>query len=133
MAMKYYSTIQELIDSVSGLEISYRNLHTNAYIENKGTVIKIPYKSIIRDYLPYLKQTCVTSAFTDLEKLKYRFKPKMLSNDLYETTELWSALLEINGFISLLDFTLDKPILVFAPKPLKRILNEVMILEEIIK
>ena len=131
--MKNYSSIKELIDSVDDMEVSYRNLHTNIYIKTGDDTIKIPYKSIVSEYLPYLRTCKVKTAFTPLEITMYRYKPKRLSNDLYKTTELWSAILELNGFISLLDLTLEKPIYVFEPRKLKKAINEILILEGIIK
>ncbi len=131
--MKYYSSIGELIHSVDTMEASYRNLHTNVFIKTGDDTIKIPYKSIVAEYLPYLKETAVQTAFSPLELTRYKYKPKMLSNDLYGTTEYWSALLELNGFISLLDLTLEEPILVFEPRRFKKLINEILILEEIIK
>ena len=80
--MAFYSTIQELIDSVKDMEISYRNLHTNIYIKNKEDIIKIPYKSIIQTYLPFFQDTVVTAKLNPDEIVMYRFKPKMLSFDL---------------------------------------------------
>ena len=84
--MAFYATIQELIDSVNDMEISYRNLHTNIYIKNKDDVIKIPYKSIIREYLPYLQSSVVELKLCAEDAPKYKFKPKKLSYDLYGTT-----------------------------------------------
>lgn len=130
--MAYYSTIQELIDSVKDMEISYRNLHTNVYLRNDGTVIKIPYKSITREYLNYFKPAVVEAELTDAEIAMYKFKPKKLSYDLYGTTELWSVLLELNNLYSIIDFNLETRIKVFEPKTFLKLLNEVMILEEII-
>ena len=61
--MRYYSTIDELIAQIKGQDISYRNLHTPVYIryEDRFTgetdTYVIPYKSVILDYMPYLR-TC---------------------------------------------------------------------------
>lgn len=131
--MKYFSSIGELIKSVEDMEISYRNLHTNVFIKTGDDTIKIPYKSIVGQYLTFLKQTAVETAFTPEEVVMYRYKPKRLSNDIYGTTELWSAILELNGMISLLDLTLEEPILVFEPGTFKKLINEVLILEDIIR
>ena len=127
----YYPTIQELIDSVNDLEVSYRNLHTNIYIKNKGEIIKIPYKSIIKEYLPFFQSTVVELKLSHAEVIIYRFKPKKLSYDLYGTTELWSALLELNNIYSIIDFDFEK-VKVFEPKEFIQLLNEVMILEGIL-
>lgn len=129
--MAFYATIQELIDSVNDMEISYRNLHTNVYIKNKDDVIKIPYKSIIREYLPYLQSSVVELKLSPGEVSKYRFKPKKLSYDLYGTTELWSALLELNQLYSIIEFN-KEVYKVFEPKEFMTLLNEVLILEDVL-
>ena len=41
---------------------------------------------------------------TDAEYHKYRFKPKLLAYDLYGSTELFFAILFINGMYSIKDF-----------------------------
>lgn len=127
----YCSTIQELIDSVKDMEVSYRNLHTNIYINNKGETIKIPYKSIVAEYLPILKSSAVELPLTDNEIILYRFKPKKLSYDLYGTTELWSSLLELNDVYSIIDFDFET-VKVFDPKEFVKLLNEVLIIENIL-
>ena len=76
--MAFYATIQELIDSVKDMEISYRNLHTNVYIKNKDDTIKIPYKSILKEYMPFLQSTVLNLQLTAPEVSLYRFKPKKL-------------------------------------------------------
>lgn len=129
--MAYFTTIQELIDSVNDMEVSYRNLHTNIFIKNKNNIIKVPYKSIISTYLPFFQDTVVTATLNPDEIVLYKYKPKMLSNDLYGTTELWSALLELNGVSSIIDFTFETP-KVFNPNTFLKKLNEVMIMEGII-
>jgi hypothetical protein len=131
--MQFYATIQELIDSVDDMEISYRKLHTNAYVKNNDEIIKIPYKSILQDYRPFFESTIVTAEFTNSEVTKYRFKPKRLSDDLYGTTELWSVLLDLNNMYSIIDFNLEKSIKVYEPKEFLKLLNEVLILEGIVE
>lgn len=129
--MAFYATIQELIDSAKDMEISYRNLHTNVYIKNKEDTIKIPYKSIIKEYLPFLQNTVLTLELTPPEVSLYRFKPKKLSYDLYGTTELWGALLELNQMYSIIEFDREK-YKVFDPRGFKTALNEIMILEDVL-
>ena len=130
--MAYYATISELIKSVKDQEISYRNIHDNIFLRNKGEIIGIPYSSVIRNYMPFFESCVVMDNFSDSEKVIYRFKPKKLSYDLYGTTELWSVLLELNHMISILDFNLEKRIKVYEPKSFLKLLNEVLILEGVI-
>lgn len=126
--MEFYTTITELINSVKDMEISYRNLHTNMYISNKNEIIKIPYKSIIRTYMPFLQKTVIEVNIPDTEINKYKYKPKKISYDLYGTTELWSAILELNNLYSTIDFNISK-IKLFDPNEFKRLLNEILIME----
>ena len=131
MVILFYATIQELIDSVEDMEISYRKLHTGIHIKNKDEIIKVPYQSIVRTYLPYFKDMIVTAELTPEELSSYKFKPKKLSYDLYGTTEIWCALLELNNVYSIIDFTMEKP-KVFDPKEFIPLMNEILILENII-
>ena len=61
----------------------------------------------------------------------YRFKPKKLSYDLYGTTELWDALLELNQMYSIIEFDREK-YKVFDPREFKTALNEIMILKDVL-
>ena len=135
--MSFYPTVAELVNHIKSEDISYRNLHTNIYLRGKDSngvesTISVPYHSVMRDYMNAFKDAVVTIKLDDLEISKYRYKPKRMSNDLYGTPELWSAILELNGCASLIDFTLDKPIKLYDPRKLKGLLNEVMILEKIL-
>ena len=132
--MAYYATIDELINSVKDKQMSYRNLHTYFYIRNKkGEIIKVPYKSLFKEYRNFFKSAIINVSFQPNEVTKYRFSPKKLSYDLYNTVELWSTLLELNDMLSLYEFNLEKPIKVYSPAQFKKLLNEVLILEEVIK
>ena len=73
----------------------------------------------------------VTAELTPEEISLYKFKPKKLSYDLYGTTEIWCALLELNNVYSIIDFTMEKP-KVFDPKEFIPLMNEILILENII-
>lgn len=132
MSMPYCSTIQELIQYIDDEELSYRTTHTNLYIRQNNTTIKIPYKSIVREYLPFLQPCVLQAKFSEPEKNIYRWQPKRLSNDLYGTTEIWSALLELNGKLSILDFDVEGVVKLFEPKGFKKLMNEIMIREGIL-
>ena len=133
--MAFYATIDDLIESSKGKDLSYKNLHSYIYIkEHEGDIIKVPYGSVIRNYLPYLRDIAYEVTLTRNEYTRYRFKPKTVSYDLYNTTELWGAILELNQVYSVIDFNLEnKKIKVFNPDELFTMLNEIMIIEGIIK
>lgn len=137
--MKCYATIEELIEAGKSVDLSYRNLHTPVYIRHTDRLtgeqdtFVIPYKSITLDYMSELRDCIVELPLGEVERTKYRYKPKRMSNDLYGTTELWHALLEANNIFSLIDFTLEKPVKVFEPKRCKTLINEIMILEGVLR
>lgn len=132
--MAYYASISDLIKSVEDMQLSYRKLHSYATIQSgeNGEYIKIPFDSITKKYMDFLSKSAIPATFNDTEISTYRYKPKRLSLDLYGTTELWHALLELNNIYSVVEFTLEKQIMVFEPKTVKKLLNEVMILEDLV-
>lgn len=128
----YYSTIQELIDQVEKKEISYRNLHTTFCIRKNDEVIQVPYKSMIREYMDLMENDAIKVSLPDDEVRIYKYKPKKLSYDLYGTTELWAAILELNKMYSTMDLTCEKPFLVFNPTTVKEKINEILIMEGVL-
>lgn len=128
----YYSTIQELIDQVEKKEISYRNLHTTFCIRQNDEVIQVPYKSMIREYMDLMENDAIKVSLPDDEVRIYKYKPKKLSYDLYGTTELWAAILELNKMYSTMDLTCEKPFLVFNPETVKEKINEILIQEGVL-
>lgn len=128
----YYSTIQELIDQVEKKEISYRNLHTTFCIRQNDEVIRVPYKSMIREYMDLMENDAIKVSLPDDEVRIYKYKPKKLSYDLYGTTELWAAILELNKMYSTMDLTCEKPFLVFNPNTVKEKINEILIMEGVL-
>lgn len=59
---------------------------------------------IILNYLDHLKSTAELKTFTLNERIKYRFKPKLLSHEFYGYTDLWYIILAVNGFNSTYEF-----------------------------
>lgn len=127
--MEFYTTISDQINAMKAAEISYRNLHRVVCLDGPNGIIKIPYKSIMREYRDAFDKIVIEGNFSQREIVKYRYKPKWLSLDLYGTTEIWSALIELNKMYSILDFNMEKQPKIYNPSEFKRVLNEVMILE----
>lgn len=127
------ATITELIEWGKNEEISYRNLHTEAYINDldNDRIIKIPLNDTMSAYRYFLDPYLIEFELHDEELQLYQFKPKSLSYKLYGTTELWALLLMINNCISKIDFN-KKKIKVLDPKSIKSFINEVLILEKVL-
>ena len=99
------STINELISLGKQLKISSEtmsikeivtNTHNERFIVNFTSVID-RYYDILLDHTSIVK-------LTDDEYLRYRYKPKLLSEELYGTQELHSLLLRLNHITSVIQF-----------------------------
>lgn len=120
----------EQIENVKELEISYRMLHNSIYVndEYSGKKIEIPFESLINKYKNILSNIIVTVKLDERLSRYYLYNPKLLSQDLYETVELWSELLRLNNWSSIVEFKPVK-IKIYDPARLKEFLNEILILE----
>lgn len=125
----YNSTIKELINNgkhstLNTDELSLKTIVTNSL--NEKIVVNI--SCVFEKYYELLTDHAVTVTLTNEEYLRYRFKPRMLSKDLYGTYDLHYLLLKLNNITSVIyfDFTELK---VFKPEIIS-LLNEIQILEE---
>lgn len=125
-------TLTEQYENMRSKEISYKNLHKTAVLYNEGsdTSIKIPWESISAKYSDALSKIRIQINLSDAMVLKYRYSPKLVSYDLYGTTEFWNDILLLNNCGSTLDFTNLKRLIVYDPSELKSLINEAMILED---
>jgi len=121
------ASIPEFIKA--GINNSYTLHNTNIHFYTDDgynlafeNVFRNKYRSIIMSNL--LKLT-----FTDEEFNKYKYRPKLLSLDLYDTTDLWHILIWINDFESIADFN-KKTIKILNPEALT-ILNHIVEMEKI--
>ena len=114
-------------------EISYRTLHSVAEIHdsNTGAIILVPYLSLMNKYRYLLEEITMTLVFDDELTAKYRYNPKMLSEDLYGTVDLWFELLRLNHLRSIIDFEAKK-VKIYDPDRIKEFINEILILEGVI-
>lgn len=129
--VKIPSSITEQYENAKSLEISYRVLHPSATMNdvNNDRIVKFPFSSIINKYKDFLYNIIIEIELNDEELEIYQYKPKMLSEDLYGTTELWDTILILNNATSVSEFK-SKKIKLYDPARLKRYLNEIMLLEE---
>ena len=63
--------------------------------------------SYLIKYLDELNQDLNTVTLSDQEKSKYRYNPKLLSFDIYGTTELWFFIMWANELYTTTEFNLD--------------------------
>ena len=124
------ASLTEQIENIKNMQISYRVLHSTIdIIYDENTKIKIPLASITNKYRDFLNSIVVSFNLNEKEQERYMYNPKLLSEDLYQTTEMWNDILLLNQCVSISDF---KPTVVkfYDPDRFKGLLNELMMLEE---
>ena len=129
-----FTYVNDIIEDMKEEEISYNTMHSNAIItdKNSNNTIKIPFMSLTNKYKDFFKKIVIELPLADDEAQIYKLKPKLLSEKLYGTTELWYTLLELNNLKSIIEFDL-KTIRLYDPVEYKKYFNEILILEGIIK
>ena len=101
----YNSTIKELINSgkqstLNTDELSLKTVVTNSLDEK--FIVNI--SCVFEKYYELLTDHAVTVTLTNDEYTRYRFKPRMLSKDLYGTYDLHYLLLKLNNITSVIYF-----------------------------
>ena len=122
------STINELISLGKEFKISNNTLSFKELLVNSnGEKYVINLNNIIDRYYDILLDHTTIVTLTDDEYERYRFKPKVLSEDLYGTQELHFLLLRLNHITSVLQFDFTE-LKVFNTNIIG-LINEIMILE----
>lgn len=97
-------TVQQFIDSGADTLISYDSL---SLFENGDSGLIACY-NVLNDYIDELKDASVILELSDSEYLKYLYKPKLLSYDIYNSSELYFIILYLNNLYNVKDFNLKK-------------------------
>lgn len=97
----YAHNYTDFMNSMADIQtISYENL---SFLEKKGNIVYV-VKNIIHDYLPELKSIAFEIHLSEDEIKKYRYKPALMSADLYGTTDYYYLILVLNGMYRPRDF-----------------------------
>lgn len=95
------STIDEFISFKDDNTFSYHNMSFRDKYDN----ISYPIKNIIDDYKDELMELVVEDVnLTETEYLKYRYKPRILANDIYDNPDLDFIILAVNGICNMKEF-----------------------------
>ena len=110
-------TLSEFLSAGSKSSIiTYTKL---CFLENNYIV-----KNIIDDYLYELSYQAVSIQLTDAEFIKYKYKPKLLSSDVYGTTDLYYMLLKLNNLYSIKQFNIN-PVLMLKKNDITTLLANI--------
>lgn len=129
MALLNYkeALMEEYIKNYNNTPITYSKLHSlNTFTIDKRLHI-IPDDPTFAMYQPEIDELKYEFTMNDAQIRRYEQNPKLLSFDLYGTTELWWMILEANDIYSSSEMTMN-PVVVFDSGIL-RILEAVQNLE----
>ena len=126
MGMGKESTIKEYISNYNSEEITHSAFFLKqVFTTGTSAKILVNFKNLVMKYMPELNDLKVKITLDNDEYSKYKFNPKLLSHDVYGTTELWFLILEANELHSITQFDL-KTIYIFNTSivdKMTRILN----------
>ena len=103
-------------------EVTYYNTSINNYIPGG---IQFGIHNVLYDYEEEIQQSTVLLNLSDNEMTKYRFKPWLLSYDIYGSTELEFIIRMLNGYLQDYEFDFQK-IKVLRPNVLSNIIGRII-------
>lgn len=97
-------TVQDFIAMKNSDEITYYNFSIVEYLNGYDMFIT----NILYDYEDELKDLYVYIKLSDVERLKYRYKPYLFAYDLYGSREMAFIIMMLNGIIDPKEFDYNK-------------------------
>jgi hypothetical protein len=102
-------TIKEFITNYGVDDFTYDTLfYKDVFNTSKGNIL-INGNSILDRYANELPNYKTRLTFDESDYRKYSYNPKILSYDIYGTTELWFLILHANELTSSSQFDMEKP------------------------
>jgi hypothetical protein len=122
-------TLSEFINNYKMEDITYDTLNFKEILENANAKIKVNSASILDKYLPIFEEFKIVVTLDEAQFRMYQYNPKLLSYDLYGTTEYWSLILQANEMRSATEFSTTK-LFVYDKKILSTVVPEIMNIEK---
>ena len=118
-------TISQFIALKDSDNITYPNFSVlNRSITNDKIVYCID--NLLYSYTDEIDKVKKICTFTVEERLKYMYKPKLLSYDIYGSTEAYFIILAMNGMCNVKEFDLDnKKLYLLLPKDMSNIMSQI--------
>ncbi len=105
MGMGTEVTISDFIAAFDNEElISSAFFLKQVFEKRNGMKMVVNFNNLVIKYMPELKDIKIKVTLTNEEFAKYKYNPKLLSYDIYGTTELWFLILEANELHSITQF-----------------------------
>lgn len=110
-------TLDDIINRVDRYDVNTITLYTAT---DDGTLI-VPDKNLFEIYFKYIAPYVGTFDVTDAEREFYRYKPYLLSQDVYETPSLAWMIMYLNDRESASRFYLKSTVRLIPPKVLPEV------------
>ena len=118
-------TVQDFIDLGTSDEITYYNFSILEYLNGFDMFVT----NLLYDYEDEITDLAVTIRLSDIERAKYRYKPYLLSYDIYGSEEANFILMMLNGIIDPKEFDFNK-IKALKPGDLNTLLGRITSVNE---
>ena len=118
-------TVQDFIAMRNSDEITYYNFSIVEYLNGYDMFIT----NVLYDYEEELRDLSVFIKLTDVERIKYKYKPYLFAYDLYGTREIAFIIMMLNGIIDPKEFDYNK-IRVLRYNELTTIINRIGAINE---
>lgn len=116
-------TIDQMIALKNSDSITYKNFSIlQKSLQDDSLVYSID--NVIYDYMDEINQYKRLVGFSDMEVVKYKYKPKLFSYDVYGSTECYFVIMALNGICNVKEFDLiDHTIWALNPNDMYTIMN----------
>lgn len=101
-------TIEKTIEKGKNILLIYNNLALLRRLINNDYNIDCPEDNVVYDYLYELKNASIKIELSNAQYIKYKYRPDLLSYDMYGTTIFEYVILALNDIISPKYFTKKK-------------------------
>ena len=118
-------TVQDFIAMRNSDEITYYNFSIVEYLNGYDMFIT----NVLYDYEEELRDLSVFIKLTDVERIRYKYKPYLFAYDLYGTREMAFIIMMLNGIIDPKEFDYNK-IRVLRYNELTTIINRIGAINE---
>ncbi len=119
-------SVQDFIAMRTSDEITYYNFSIVEYLKGYDMFIT----NLLYDYDDEFQDLTIYVKLTDVENLKYRYKPYLFAYDLYGSREISFIIMMLNGIIDPKEFDFNK-IKVIKYDQLAAVLNRIAAVNEI--
>lgn len=116
-------TVDQMIALKNSDSITYKNYSIlQRSLKDDNLIYSID--NVIYDYMDVINQYKKLVGFSDMEVVKYKYKPKLFAYDIYGSTECYFVIMAVNGICNVKEFELiDHTAWALAPDDMYSIMN----------